>query len=188
MKLPPLLFLPLLFVASASSSLNATQIATALPPCAVSRYLHQLRIFHSNTSQLNCSITLLTAAHCSLLDSAPCLCTNITLQSQLSQCVQRNCSIYSQQVSAANVQTEICEGYPQESKQGYLFKISLMSLCLVLPFLLMRVCSRWLVGHQWWLDDYVCIWGMVSSVHPETEQLLKRTGSSYCGIRSCAVW
>jgi hypothetical protein len=87
------LFLPMVI-----AQINIAQIIPQLPNCAVSRSVNCYAILKQDTSdyaQLNCVLSQLGSLTCDPTNAA-CLCTNSTLQLNLSKCVQINCTFVDQ--------------------------------------------------------------------------------------------
>ncbi|KAG9242064.1 hypothetical protein BJ878DRAFT_517457 [Calycina marina] len=129
-------------VASAGQELSIPQlfqISSELPPCATT-----------------CSLQTLTPANCSVQDMRNCLCTNVTLQSELFTCVHQICN-YTEQLSAATIsQTLICNGIPQPSRQYQITRITIVITVFTFLVLILRIISR-VVLHQFWWDDWVIV-------------------------------
>lgn len=131
-------------------------VMAALPPNT--SVVAMLDIIPSCSS--SCVMTeLFQKAGCPLTnagDLSPCVCSNVTLQSQFSACVQKGCGFEDQivlNVFAAN----LCDAYPHESRASELESIAIATIALSVPFLLLRLYSRWLKTRRLWADDAYAI-------------------------------
>lgn len=106
------------FAQSASSGLTMAAVLQAIPQCAVSKLCQQSlgpveiavpQKYESNgvtQIQLPCVLAGVQSAKCSMADVgllAGCMCTNMTLQSNLSTCVQKSCHFTDQVRKYINV-------------------------------------------------------------------------------------
>ncbi|KAH8881221.1 hypothetical protein GQ53DRAFT_848384 [Thozetella sp. PMI_491] len=117
----------------------ASRILQATPKCA-----------------LPCVLGIFSSGICSTDSIAPCICTNTTLQADLSICVQGAC-IFDDQLKAVAIETGVCEGYPVESRSNEV-KLTIIVCCaLVFPFVLLRFFARIYITQTLWVDDYVIL-------------------------------
>lgn len=76
---------------------NLTLLISELPACSVSLpSWTQIEEEPSDNSKIECSQQSLPAAGCAFEDIPNCLCTNVTLQAQLTTCVHVTCNIADQ--------------------------------------------------------------------------------------------
>ncbi|KAI8942221.1 hypothetical protein NX059_000304 [Plenodomus lindquistii] len=85
-----------------------------------------------------------------------CACPNVTTQSRLSACVQQSCN-FRDQTQLNIFASSLCEGYPQESRAHELKEISIATIAISTPFLLLRLYARWLKTRRLWTDDAYAI-------------------------------
>jgi len=121
----------------------------------------------------------MVAAGCPLIDVRSCMCTNVTLQSQLFLCVQANCT-YPEQLSKSHVsssryhilrqtatttltQDSICIGVPQPSRSAEIIRIAIIVTAFTFPIIILRIVSRYTLTRLWW-DDFIIIITAVSSM------------------------
>ncbi|KAH8901503.1 integral membrane protein, partial [Thozetella sp. PMI_491] len=103
-----------------------------------------------------CITPIFTTGVCSLDSIAPCVCTNITLQSELSTCVQTSCP-FSDQVAAVTVETALCSAYPKESRSNSVRLTAILCTAFIVPVILLRFYSRWTVTKRLGWDDYTTL-------------------------------
>ncbi|KAK1919229.1 hypothetical protein P3342_008953 [Pyrenophora teres f. teres] len=72
-----------------------------------------------------------------------CACTNVSLQRRLSTCVQKNCR-FDDQVKFSQSSNAICKAYPKASRVNELKVTAIVTITLSIPFLFLRLYSRWL--------------------------------------------
>lgn len=87
---------------------------------------------------------------------AACACTNSTMQSHLSACVQKSCP-FKDQTELTVLAAELCAAYPKESRVDELKTVSIVTIALSIPFLFLRLHSRWLHTRKLWIDDAYAI-------------------------------
>ncbi|CZR64379.1 uncharacterized protein PAC_14277 [Phialocephala subalpina] len=85
-----------------------------------------------------------------------CLCVNETLQADLSICVQKSCP-WSEQLVAATVENDLCVGYPKQDKSGLCRAVCTALFCIVIPFLAMRLFTRFKISGELFPDDWAII-------------------------------
>ncbi|KAI1340337.1 hypothetical protein F5Y15DRAFT_54756 [Xylariaceae sp. FL0016] len=125
-----------------SSGLTVSTILQTLPSCA-----------------LPCVLTGVQSASCSMTDIellTDCMCTNITLQSDLSTCVQTSCG-FDNQVLAVNLQSALCASYPKQSRSHEILTAAALTLCLSIPIVIARGAARIHLTKQLWWDDWMCL-------------------------------
>ncbi|KAH7029683.1 uncharacterized protein B0I36DRAFT_205612, partial [Microdochium trichocladiopsis] len=74
-------------------------------------------------------------------DLKACLCVDIALQADLSECVQTTCP-FADQVVAGKIETEICDGFPKESRSWEVIGVTTAGCVIVFPIILLRLYSR----------------------------------------------
>ena len=81
-----------LLLTSVLAQLDLGLIASELPACSVSIGHISISSTPTDSLKISCSEQVLPPAGCPLEDAQNCLCRNITMQSQLSICVQTTCN------------------------------------------------------------------------------------------------
>ncbi|KAF2852732.1 integral membrane protein [Plenodomus tracheiphilus IPT5] len=89
-------------------------------------------------------------------DLARCACSDITVQSHFSACVQQSCN-FRDQIVLNVFASDLCDAYTQESRVDELKTIAIATIALSIPFLLLRLYSRWLKNSRLWADDAYAI-------------------------------
>lgn len=109
-----------------------------------------------------------------------CLCTNVTLQSQLFFCVLESCNVTEQLgmsylylsllrlklkfiVSANISQNLICKGIPQPSRSEEIVWVVIIITAITIPVIFLRIVSRHVTAQIWWDDWFV----VVTAVSPD---------------------
>lgn len=128
----------MLLLTSVLAQLDLGLIASELPACSIS-----------------CSEQVLPPAGCPLEDAQNCLCRNITMQSQLSICVQTSCN-KTEQLVASSVAQNICKAVPQPSRSGDLIRAIIILSAFAFPIIILRIIARRMVAEIWW-DDWAII-------------------------------
>ncbi|CZT52440.1 uncharacterized protein RSE6_13775 [Rhynchosporium secalis] len=107
---------------------------------------------------VNCTITTLSAAGCTLTDVQNCLCTNMTLQLQLANCVYKSCNFTEQQTAAHILQDQLCLGVPPlESRETEIIRGQYLLAAFTFPIVILRMISRiWVARRVWW-DDWMVV-------------------------------
>lgn len=123
----------------------------------------------------------ITLAGCQLNNLTGCICTNSTLQMQLSDCVLGSCNLTEQirsfpashpisnhisdvgfTGSSTILQEQLCKGIPQPSRGAEIRRISIILTVLASFAVTLRCASRYLVARKFWWDDWVIILAAVS--------------------------
>ncbi|CAN9175011.1 unnamed protein product [Alternaria alternata] len=78
------------------------------------------------------------------------------MQSHLSACVQRSCD-FAEQIEVTVFAGGLCKSYPKESRVHELKTIAIVTIALSIPFLSLRLYSRWLKTRHLWSDDAYAI-------------------------------
>ncbi|KAH8901235.1 hypothetical protein GQ53DRAFT_674412 [Thozetella sp. PMI_491] len=128
--------------ADSSGNLTIESMLQEIPPCA-----------------LPCVLDGIQAAKCPITDVtllADCMCTNVTMQSDMSTCVQTSCH-FDDQVLAVNVQTRLCAPYPKDSRVSEIKNTAIATIAIVLPIATARCAVRFQIGRTLWLDDWMTI-------------------------------
>lgn len=81
---------------TALAQFNLTLVISKLPACSVSLLSCPKSRKPSNNSKIACAEKLLPPAGCAFGDIPHCLCTNVTLQGQLTACVHATCNLSEQ--------------------------------------------------------------------------------------------
>ncbi|KAH9905610.1 integral membrane protein [Xylariomycetidae sp. FL2044] len=106
---------------------------------------------------LPCVTRGIVAADCSLSSIktlSDCLCTNITTQTSLSECVQTSC-VFSEQVDAGNLLMGLCAAYPHESRSAAVRETAVAAIALSGGVVLARCAARIQTTGRLWSDDYL---------------------------------
>lgn len=121
----------------------------------------QLALQELPVCAVKCAGQTLPPAGCALEDISSCLCTNTTLQSQLSICVQTSCNRTEQYSTISVSQNLICKGAPQQSRSAEVIRITIIISSVAFLVVILRLCSRYFVAKIWW-DDWAIIAAAVS--------------------------
>ncbi|KAF2819619.1 hypothetical protein CC86DRAFT_412921 [Ophiobolus disseminans] len=89
-------------------------------------------------------------------DLAECACSNMTMKSHLSACVQKSCG-FVHQIEVNTFASGLCAAYPKESRVSELKVWAIATIALSVPFLFLRLYSRWLKTGRLYLDDAYAI-------------------------------
>ncbi|KAF1355748.1 hypothetical protein EJ07DRAFT_32511, partial [Lizonia empirigonia] len=89
-------------------------------------------------------------------DLVACACRNITMQAELSTCVQKSCG-FIEQNQVVQFASGLCAPYPKESRVDELKVASIATIVLATLFLSLRLYSRWLKTQRLWSDDVFAI-------------------------------
>ncbi|KAK3934000.1 hypothetical protein QBC46DRAFT_274670 [Diplogelasinospora grovesii] len=104
----------------------------------------------------DCIINAFASFSGDLAGLASYVCTNISLQSELSTCVQTSCS-FADQVSAAKVETELCAAFLKASRSWDVTRTIIIGCSLVFPTIALRLYTRVAYTKKLWTDDYATI-------------------------------
>ncbi|KAH7304529.1 integral membrane protein, partial [Stachybotrys elegans] len=85
-----------------------------------------------------------------------CVCSNVTLQSYLSSCVQTSCN-WADQIAAGTLQATLCQAYPKESRSLDVQLAAILCTAFLMPIVLARFYSRWSVLGKLVMDDYMTL-------------------------------
>ncbi|KAH6665358.1 integral membrane protein [Plectosphaerella plurivora] len=113
-----------------------------------------------------CILSQFQAGNCNIGDVAgipDCACRNVTLLTELSNCVQDKCSFIDQGNSAL-VLDDLCEAYPKESRQYLIVAWAISSIAVTSMFTILRCVSRYLVTSGLWWDDWLIIVATLSLI------------------------
>ncbi|KAH7081906.1 hypothetical protein BKA63DRAFT_222742 [Paraphoma chrysanthemicola] len=133
--------------AQISPNTSVLSMLGMIPDCSIQCVMHEL--FEEGGCPMSTASEL-----------ADCACRNVTLQSQLSSCVQKSCK-FAGQVEVTAFATELCKPFPKESRVHELTVASIVTIVLTTPLLLLRLYSRWLKTRRLYLDDaYAVIAGV----------------------------
>lgn len=133
--------------------------------------------------QLSYIMKVVTGGTCAITDIAPCVCTNLTLQANLSASVQQSCSFQDQirtslftplsllrhrslipdnAAGSADIMSNLCVGYPQEVKKDTVKLGSTIGIAVSVPIVALRLFTRAYTTGRLWMDDYLTIANLVS--------------------------
>ncbi|RSL47050.1 hypothetical protein CEP54_013590 [Fusarium duplospermum] len=103
-----------------------------------------------------CLVKGLENGNCTLTAIAECMCTNITVQAELSECVQLSCSFKDQAV-ASTLSNQICVGYPIESREHQVKAAAIACAAVAFPIVILRCVARLMVTKRLWWDDWTAL-------------------------------
>ncbi|KAL0929576.1 uncharacterized protein CTRU02_215475 [Colletotrichum truncatum] len=92
----------------------------------------------------DCVIDSFKSAACGLGDVTTCVCSNITLQAELS-------------ISAAVVEGDLCAAYPKASRSLAVERTIIVGSAVVFPTIVLRLFARARYAKRLWIDDYITI-------------------------------
>ncbi|KAE9565854.1 hypothetical protein CGMCC3_g17391 [Colletotrichum fructicola] len=136
---PALIVLLLQLAITTAKATSAVEILSQVPSCAS-----------------ECISSTFFASACDPGDVTACICPDISVQSELSTCVQTNCP-FDDQLTAAEVEGALCEAYPKASRRTEVRRTLIISCSLVLVVVMLRLVSRVQYGGGLWRDDYMTI-------------------------------
>ncbi|KAK9424075.1 hypothetical protein SUNI508_13794 [Seiridium unicorne] len=142
-------------------STNTTAALDAVPQCAYPCMLSELR-----------------SANCLSPDEgflADCLCTNITLQADISICVQLSCDLLDDQKSAFGVENQICKTYPTESRASVALVTAIVTISISIPVVAARCATRLKLTKKLWPDDYMSLLSLAALLTIASIQLYSAT-------------
>ncbi|KIN06776.1 hypothetical protein OIDMADRAFT_65100, partial [Oidiodendron maius Zn] len=93
---------------------------------------------------------------CAFEDIPNCLCTNVTLQAQISGCVLTACNQTEQFIATTITQATLCKGVPQPSRSAEIIRVVIVISAVTFPIFILRLFSRYIVSGFWW-DDWAII-------------------------------
>ncbi|EEU42187.1 uncharacterized protein NECHADRAFT_79864 [Fusarium vanettenii 77-13-4] len=103
-----------------------------------------------------CLVKGLENGNCTLTAISECLCTNITIQAEMSECVQLSCSFKDQAV-ASTLSNQICVGYPIESRAHQVKAAAIACAAVAFPIVILRCVARLMVTKRLWWDDWTAL-------------------------------
>ncbi|KAK2036520.1 hypothetical protein LZ31DRAFT_615374 [Colletotrichum somersetense] len=107
-----------------------------------------------------CSVSCVTSTFldsgCSLDAVAPCICTNVTLLQQMSQCIQSSCT-FQDQLKLSSSTGGFCRPYPHASRSWELKLVVAVLSVLTFPIVGLRLITRWMVAGRLELDDWITL-------------------------------
>ncbi|TIC92381.1 hypothetical protein CH35J_010247 [Colletotrichum higginsianum] len=124
--------------ASVSASTSPTVQLSTIPTCA-------------------CLVDGFHAGNCTMAALAGCMCTNVPLLAHISECVQKSCDLFADQVATARISQNLCKGYPREERRRF-SKIFAIGLPLVTTLAVaLRCVARLQVASKLWWDDWTAL-------------------------------
>ncbi|KAH8647368.1 hypothetical protein BX600DRAFT_153121 [Xylariales sp. PMI_506] len=134
--------------AAASLDVNSTlSLIQMVPSCAVSCVL-------STLESASCSLTNITSLE-------NCLCTNEPAQYDINVCVQQNCTSIRDQEVTFFLESQLCAGYPVESRSNQIILTAIISMSLAVVVIAGRCGARWKLTGRLWSDDYIAIFTLI---------------------------
>ncbi|KAI8718243.1 CFEM domain-containing protein [Fusarium sp. LHS14.1] len=103
-----------------------------------------------------CLVKGLENGNCTLTAISECLCTNITIQAEMSECAQLSCSFKDQAV-ASTLSNQICVGYPIESRAHQVKAAAITCAAVAFPIVILRCVARLMVTKRLWWDDWTAL-------------------------------
>ncbi|KAH7249541.1 hypothetical protein B0J15DRAFT_58510 [Fusarium solani] len=103
-----------------------------------------------------CLVKGLENGNCTLTAISECMCTNITVQAELSECVQLSCPFKDQAV-ASTLSNQICVGYPIESRAQQIKAAAIACAAVTFPIVILRCVARLMVTKRLWWDDWTAL-------------------------------
>ncbi|WAO89006.1 CFEM domain-containing protein [Fusarium falciforme] len=103
-----------------------------------------------------CLVKGLENGNCTLTAISECMCTNITVQAELSECVQLSCPFKDQAV-ASTLSNQICVGYPIESRAQQVKAAAIACAAVTFPIVILRCVARLMVTKRLWWDDWTAL-------------------------------
>ncbi|KAM5364999.1 hypothetical protein ACJZ2D_011259 [Fusarium nematophilum] len=117
-----------------------------VPDCAQS-------CFAQGILDANCTITPISAL-------SDCICSNTTLQANLSACLQTSCS-FQDRSAVVSTSNQLCDGYPVESRRHQLMSTAISCATITFSIVILRCVARLMVTSRLWWDDWTAIFAMV---------------------------
>ncbi|KAF8858845.1 hypothetical protein BDZ45DRAFT_387540 [Acephala macrosclerotiorum] len=144
-------------------------LATFSFPTLAQQSLTEILPFYPECSA-ECSAKYLTIANCPLADLRNCMCTNDTLQYQISACVLKSCNVTDQIISTTITQTEICNGVPQPWQGDRCVRATIVIAVFTFPIIALRFITRMYITKELWWDDWaillVAVFMIPSTIFP----------------------
>ncbi|KAI1335881.1 integral membrane protein [Xylariaceae sp. FL0016] len=131
-----------LAMASRVLAQSAADMIALTPTCA-------LPCVTEGVLDASCPLTSLTGL-------SDCLCTNITTQASMSECVQTSCS-FKDQVDSGNLLMGLCAAYPKQSRTTEVKIVAIMAVAATLVVVIPRCVARIHLTGRLWSDDYLAI-------------------------------
>ncbi|RMJ16021.1 hypothetical protein CDV36_004272 [Fusarium kuroshium] len=103
-----------------------------------------------------CLVKGLENGNCTLTAISECMCTNITVQAEVSECVQLSCPFKDQAV-ASTLSNQICAGYPIESRAQQVKAAAIACAAVAFPIVILRCVARLMVTKRLWWDDWTAL-------------------------------
>ncbi|KAI8668651.1 CFEM domain-containing protein [Fusarium keratoplasticum] len=103
-----------------------------------------------------CLVKGLENGNCTLTAISECMCTNITVQAELSECVQISCPFKDQAVASV-LSNQICVGYPIESRAQQVKAAAIACAAVAFPIVILRCVARLMVTKRLWWDDWTAL-------------------------------
>ncbi|KAH7411240.1 hypothetical protein BKA64DRAFT_377076 [Cadophora sp. MPI-SDFR-AT-0126] len=106
---------------------------------------------------VNCTLVSLDRAGCEFTDIPNCLCTNDTLQYDLSLCVFGACN-QTEQITASEIfREQLCKDVPYPSRSSEIVRAEIILAAFTFPMIALRLISRvWIAQRVWW-DDWMVL-------------------------------
>ncbi|WQF88438.1 Putative extracellular membrane protein, CFEM [Colletotrichum destructivum] len=132
--------IPIPIPASVSSSTSPTIQLSTIPTCA-----------------MQCLVDGFHAGNCTMAALAGCMCTNVPLLAHISECVQKSCDIFADQVATARISQNLCKAYPKQERRRF-SKIFAIGLPLITTLVVaLRCVARLQVASRLWWDDWTAL-------------------------------
>ncbi|KAI9150545.1 Satratoxin biosynthesis SC9 cluster protein [Paramyrothecium foliicola] len=107
-------------------------------------------------SAIKCVFRVIKLGNCTFDDLPECFCPNTALMANISDCIQES-SPFADQVKVADAATELCAGYPIETRSSEVIVAAISCAAITFPIMILRCIARLYVGKRLWWDDWMAI-------------------------------
>ncbi|TKW54162.1 hypothetical protein CTA1_6678 [Colletotrichum tanaceti] len=151
MQASTLRWLLLAATAAAADNVNSTStlesiLTATMPTCAV-----------------KCFVNGYQAGNCTVANIVDCLCSNISLQADMSACVQTSCA-FKDQTTTAEASQLMCRGFPIPNRQSFTRIVSIVLPSVTATVVALRCFARLNIARSLWWDDWLTLVAMVSHI------------------------
>ncbi|WQF77013.1 Putative extracellular membrane protein, CFEM [Colletotrichum destructivum] len=143
----------LLLVAAGTTAATASPSLRAISPTVL--------MARTPECSMPCLLKALQAGRCANGPIADCVCTDMTLQSYASTCVQMSCD-FSEQIVAAQFLHELCQGYPIPEERREFCRMFFIVLPIITAIVVsLRFVARWIGNVKFWWDDWTALVALI---------------------------
>ncbi|KAJ0159905.1 hypothetical protein CTA2_8913 [Colletotrichum tanaceti] len=147
MQASTLRWLLLAATAAAADNVNSTStlesiLTATMPTCAV-----------------KCFVNGYQAGNCTVANIVDCLCSNISLQADMSACVQTSCA-FKDQTTTAEASQLMCRGFPIPNRQSFTRIVSIVLPSVTATVVALRCFARLNIARSLWWDDWLTLVAM----------------------------